>query len=733
MKKRLLPLIKFIAVLLAVSQLQAVVPRKWELRSREDFLRGKFSGTSLTSDGILSIGPKVEKMDLPTEEFYLSLAKAPDGSFFLGTGHGGKIYRINRDKKAELYFQTAELDVTALAVDSKGVLYAGTSPNGKIYKITGRGRGEEFFNPQSKYIWQLLFVEGGNLLAAVGESGGVYEINPAGAGRLIYRARDNHILCLVKTPAGDLLAGSGGPGRLYKISSSGRASVLFDSGYEEIRNVVYGADGYIYISGSGQPSRKTSTVTSKDTSARSKTETEVSVEVSEVRLAEEIDEPLSIADSPESRAGAGTRQGAVFQIAPDGLAKRLWNSTEEMVYGLIYDAGAQKLIMGTGNRGRLYALDRQGGVELLTQESSEQIFALYQFDKQIHLLGNNPCLFGQLQLGQSFAGEYLSPVLDAGIISSWGRISWEAELPSGASVQVQSRTGNTGEPDDTWSDWSPPYSRPDEKILSPRGRFLQLKVSLKSQSGQQAPRVQRIIVFYLQANVAPVIEKLEVLPPNQVFLKPMENEEVILGLDESSFEGLSRKGKEEVYLSPKKAERQGFRTIKWEASDENQDNLIFNVYVQREGDNVWRLMREKTSGKIFSFDTRNFPDGTYWLKVEASDLPSNPPGTERKTEKVSQTLVIDNAPPQVKNFQATAVRDGLEVSFLAEDSYSYIEEVKYLIKPGDWQVVFPVDGICDSRSESFRFTVNVPAGSDNLLVIRVKDSFGNVGIYQHRF
>ncbi|MDI6845769.1 MAG: hypothetical protein QME28_06490, partial [Candidatus Saccharicenans sp.] len=160
---------------------------------------------------------------------------------------------------------------------------------------------------------------------------------------------------------------------------------------------------------------------------------------------------------------------------------------------------------------------------------------------------------------------------------------------------------------------------------------------------------------------------------------------------------------------------------------------IFNVYVQREGDNVWRLLREKTSGKIFSFDTRNFPDGTYWLKMEASDLPSNPSGTEKKTEKVSPPLVIDNAPPQVKNFQATAVRDGLEVSFLAEDSYSYIEEVKYLIKPGDWQVVFPVDGICDSRSESFRFTVKVPAGSDNLLVFRVKDSFGNVGIYQHRF
>ncbi|MBC7349213.1 MAG: hypothetical protein H5U05_04480 [Candidatus Aminicenantes bacterium] len=732
MRKRAFLAFQILAIFLVVSQLQAVVPRKWELRSREDFLKGKFSGASLTAEGVLSIGPRIEKLELPAEEFYLSLAQGPDGSYFLGTGHGGKIYRLGKDKKAELYFQTAEMDVTALAVDGRGVLYTGTSPNGKVYKITAKGKGEEFFNPQERYIWELMFTDKGNLLAAVGESGGIYEINPAGAGRMLFKARDNHILCLARTSGGDILAGSGGRGQLYRISTLGRVSVVFDSAYEEIRNIALDLEGNIYVSAGGSPSKSVPTVTPAAATPPAKTETEVSVVVSAVAAAaagtESETKPVSTATKTP-----GPVSGAIFQVTPDGLARKIWASTEEMVYGLVMEPESQKLLAGTGNRGRLYAIDRKGGVELLTQEGSEQIFAIYQFNQQIQVLGNNPCFFGLLQLAQNFSAEYLSPVLDAKILSAWGRLSWEAELPQGTSVQVQSRSGNTAEPDETWSDWSPPYSRPDEKVLSPSGRYLQLKINLKGQGGRQLPKLQKLLVFYLQANVAPIIDKLEVLPANQVFIKPPEQEEVILGLDQASREGAKRKDETSLYLTPKKAERQGFRTITWEASDENEDKLAFNIYLRKEGESSWRLMQDNLSDKVFSFDTRNFPDGTYWLKVEASDLPANPPGTEKKAEKISQPLVIDNSLPLVKNFLASQNRDSLEVSFVAEDAYSYIEEVKFLLRPGDWRVVFPVDGLCDSRSENFRFTVKIPAGSDNLLIIRVQDSFGNVGVHQHRF
>jgi|YNPBryunderm2012_1023409.scaffolds.fasta_scaffold00079_23 hypothetical protein len=730
MKEILKLSLKLFLVFMLVTSLQAVSPRQWELRSREDFLKGKFSGTSLSSDGVLSIGFRIEKIELPVEEFYLSIANGPDGSLYVGTGHGGRVYRIGRDRKAELYFQAAEMDVTCLAVDPKGILYVGTSPNGKIYKVTSKNKGEVFFDPQEKYLWDLLLTDKGNLLAAVGESAGVYEIAPSGSGKMLFKARDNHILRLVLSRTGELLAGSGGRGQLYKVSLSGRVSVVFDSGYEEIRNIVQTREGYIYVSASGQPSRMVATVSTASETEPVRIDTEVSLMVSTSGAARVASET---APARAEKKPVGAVSGAIFEISSEGLSRKIWSSAEEMVYSLIPDSDRLQLLLGTGNQGRIYALDNRGQFELLAQESSEQIFELYRMDNQILVLGNNPCFLGILQPGQNFSGEYLSPVLDARILSNWGRISWEAEFTLGSTVQVQSRSGNTAEPDETWSDWSPPYARPDEKILSPSGRYLQLKVSLKGQGVKAMPKVQRVLVFYQQNNVAPEITRLEILPVNQVFIKPPEQDDTILGLDQASLESARKKDESGFYLTPKKMERQGFRTLRWEASDENEDNLSASIYIRKEGETDWRLMQENLTDKVFSFDTRNFPDGIYWLKVEVTDLPSNPPGTEKKAEKISPPVVIDNSLPVIKNFQAARTGERLEVSFTAEDAYSYIAEVRYLIKPDDWKLVFPVDGICDSRSESFKFNLKLPQASDNLLIIRVKDSFGNVGVYHHRF
>ncbi len=729
MKKVINPVVSLMVVLILIGQLQAVTPKKWEIRSKEDFLRGKFSGVTLSSEGILSLGPKVDRIDLPPEEFYLSLAFGPGGVIYVGTGHNGRIYRLGEDRKAELYYQTAEVDVTCLAVDQKGNLLAGTSPNGKIYRISAKGKGDEFFNPQEKYIWDLKFNSQGNLLVAVGENAGIYEITPTGEGKQIFKTKDNHVLCLKLTSKGDILAGSGGRGLLYKISGS-KSSVLFESPYDEIRSIEVDTEGNIYLTTSGQPSKSVPVAVGSTPVARTKSDSDVSIVVS----ASQVEVSRSEVSSSRTAERQSERvSGAVFQVSPEGLSRKLWSSSEEMPFSLVFDKSRERIIFATGNQGRLYAVNKNGDYELLTQETPEQLYALYELNGKYYVIGNNPALLGILLPEGNLSGSYLSPVLEAGGTSIWGSISWEADLPAGTTIQVQSRSGNSGEPDDTWSDWSPPYARPDEKILSPAGRYLQLRVNLKAQAGQKFPAVQKLVVFYQQLNLAPVIEKVEVLPANQVYIKPPEQEEIILGLEKASAESAGKKEDGGFFLNPKKSERQGFRTITWEASDDNNDKLNFNVYIRPEKDKNWYLMADGLTDKIISFDTRHYPDGTYFIKIEASDLPANPPGTEKKVEKISKPVVIDNSLPEVKNFVATKTSRGLEVSFSAVDKYSYIEEVKYLVRPDDWQVVFPVDGLCDSTSESFKFNLNLMAGSDNLMIIRVKDSFGNIGVYQYNF
>ncbi len=116
-----------------------------------------------------------------------------------------------------------------------------------------------------------------------------------------------------------------------------------------------------------------------------------------------------------------------------------------------------------------------------------------------------------------------------------------------------------------------------------------------------------------------------------------------------------------------------------------------------------------------------------------SDIPSNPVGTELKSDKTSGHFIIDNSLPTIKNFKAEREKNKLKVAFSAEDSLSYIKEVRYLIRPDEWRGIFPVDGICDSKWENFSLTLTLPLRFDNLLTVKVKDRHGNIGVYKYTF
>ncbi len=411
----------------------------------------------------------------------------------------------------------------------------------------------------------------------------------------------------------------------------------------------------------------------------------------------------------------------------------LWSSDDEMIYTLLWRAGDQKVIFGTGPKGRIYSLDKENKVSLLVQENSEQVYELVPLDTKICVLSNNPCSLGTLLTEQRFSGEYVSQVLDARTLASWGRIAWDGSADGGASLQLQTRSGNTYEPNSTWSEWSPPYQKKEEQVLSPKARYIQVRALLKTPAGTVSPLLDTLTLFYLQTNIAPTFARLELLKPNEVFLKPPDQEDVIMGLEKRLPEQAPKKDDLKITFPAKKAERKGFQTIVWDASDENGDTLSYTISMRKEGETEWRVIQDGWADTIFAFDTLSYPDGTYVIKITASDSPSNPPGLDLKSEKVSRPFVIDNSLPVIKNFMAVRNGAALDVTFQAEDAYSPIEEVKWLVRPGDWRVVFPVDGISDSRSETFKFSVRIPAGAENLITVRVKDSYGNVGVFRQSY
>src|SRR5881628_3205838 len=131
--------------LAAALPLLAVTPLFWELRTYDDFRKGKLTNVSLTSDDQLILAPAFGVVFNTEQPLVWSAAADSKGNVYLGTGHDGKIFKADPSGKGDLVADLPEIDVLALAVDAKDALYAATSPDGKVYKIESGKQPETFF------------------------------------------------------------------------------------------------------------------------------------------------------------------------------------------------------------------------------------------------------------------------------------------------------------------------------------------------------------------------------------------------------------------------------------------------------------------------------------------------------------------------------------------------------------------------------------------------------------
>src|SRR5438105_3580714 len=233
--------------------LLAVTPLFWETRTYDDFRKGKLANVSLTSDDELILAPRFDVTFNTEQSLVWSAVADSKGNVYLGTGHDGKIFKVDASGKGLLAVDLAELDVLALAVDGKDVLYAGTSPDGKVYKIEN-GIPTVFFDPHTKYIWSLVFDKQGRLLVGTGDKGVIYRVTPDGNGTSFYDTDETHIVSMAVDKDGNLIAGGDPKGYIYRISPDGKGFVLYDSGSREIHSVAVAPNGTIYASAiSGEP------------------------------------------------------------------------------------------------------------------------------------------------------------------------------------------------------------------------------------------------------------------------------------------------------------------------------------------------------------------------------------------------------------------------------------------------------------------------------------------------
>ncbi len=94
--------------------------------------------------------------------------------------------------------------------------------------------------------------------------------------------------------------------------------------------------------------------------------------------------------------------------------------------------------------------------------------------------------------------------------------------------------------------------------------------------------------------------------------------------------------------------QRGLQTFQWKADDDNNDELSYDVFYRREGDTVWRALKTDLRDTLLVWDTSSVPNGTYVLKVLASDRKSNPAEVALGGELESNSFEIDNVAPTVQ-------------------------------------------------------------------------------------
>jgi hypothetical protein len=539
---------------------------------------------------------------------------------------------------------------------------------------------------------------------------------------------------LAFSKTGDLLAGTESPGRVFRIDASGKAFVLLDSPFREIHRLKVADDGTLYavaVSASAPASTDRPAETVSPDTGRPPVPT-VSTEITTIAV---MDTPMAAGSAsttapPVRRPG----RGAIYRIRTDGLWDSIWDTNEDSPYDLLIEPDGS-LLVGTGTEGKIFRISGDPArATLLARASARQVTALLrQPSGRIVGATSNPGKLFALSPAAAKRGSYDSDVRDAGTIASWGVIRWRASARS-PQVQIFTRSGNTATPDETWSAWSTPYANADgEQIASPNARYLQWRAVITSDAST-SPVLTSVTAAYLPRNLRPEIVSITVHPPGTVFQRPFSTGEMeIAGFEDNTSDGRqpSPAASSPTGLQPgapplgRRIYQKGLQTIVWKAEDGNSDRMQYDVLYRREGETAWKALKRGLWDPIFVWDTTSVPDGTYLAKIAASDAPTNSPSTALVGELESVSFDIDNTPPRIEVQPPARSGARRTISFSVRDDQSAVQRVEYSLDASRWRVVYPKDGIPDSRREEFEVSLD-DSEAGRSVIIRATDAMNNV-------
>jgi len=683
-------------LLLIAATLQAASPKAWELSNFQDFIPGRLLGISLNQDGRLTVAPKTDTLFAPEDPAVWSVAALPNNAFVVGTGHRGKLYRIDASGKSELLFTAPEPEIFALAVDSAGRIYAGTSPNGKVYRIEN-GKASVFYSPGAAYIWNIAIANDGTLYIGTGNNGKIHRVTQDGQGEVYYDTGQSHVMSLVIDPQRRLLAGTEPNGILYRIEAKDKAFVLYDAPLPEIRALALGADGIIYAAAMGGSLAK-QTAPAIAMPAATSTGSIPTVTTSITVTADGATPAPAVVTAGVSNETPGVEKSAIYRIRADNSVETIWTSKSENAYDLAYASGA--LLFGTDTNGRIYRMTDTGNLTLVVETLESEVLRLLAKDNTTLAATSNQGKLIRLSTAPGSTGTYESAVHDTTTVARWGRLSWQC---ANCAISIRTRTGNSARPDKTWSDWSDALTDASGSIItSPNARYIQWKALLNGSAA-----INSVRLAYLPQNTAPVVKAISLSAQAGAVAANILSTRAEAGSG-STTQPVTRAATEQIALS-------------WEAADPDGDKLIYALYFKGEQEQTWKVMKDELTDTAHIIDAQSLADGRYLFRVTASDRTAT-------AELVSNPILIDRTPPTITLSARPLPNSTIEIRGETIDAASPLKTAEYSINAGPWLPIQPEDGILDSMTERLVFNIPAAPGQERTLVVRATDSGNNAGL-----
>jgi hypothetical protein len=736
--------------------------RRWRQSSYEEFLKGTAHGVAVRSDGRLELAPKFALLADADASYLWSVRVAPNGTLYAAGGSPAKVFRFDANGKPAVAFESTDLAAQAITFDAKGTLYVATSPDGKVYRVSASGEKSVFFDPKTKYIWYIAFDSEGVLYVATGDKGQIFSVAPDGKSELFYASDEAHIRVLAFDSKGSVIAGTEPSGRILRISrsntdspgkslqSSGPAAqafVLYETPKREVTALAIAADGAIYASAIGEKQRA-----APQTSTTIFTSPQGTTTITSGGVVSGVPPNLQNPFAPFPPL----LSSGIYRISTEGAPEELWTSREDVVYALGL-ASDGRLLAGTGNNGALLAIDGRGVFAQLAKAGSAQITGIARTSTgKVFLCTANPGKVFSVGPEYEPEGTFESRSFDAQLFSQWGRLEWWGpppspmikSLPPSSSSSSEPRTeffvrsGNTEDPGKEWSRWFGPYSKSGAEVEAPSARFVQWRTVIHD--GRPGDGIDWVSLAYLPRNVSPVIDAIVLQDPGvraqtTFNISPGQPATVTLKMPPSPNTSvvITQSSTPAKFEQPPQGILQkGYQSVLWSAHDDNDDDLRYAVYYRGENEREWKLLKDNLDQKFYAWDTNSMPDGAYYLKITASDAPSNPPAVWLRAERESERFEVDNTPPVIEDLKATHSDSQVgkmgfgvvnSIHFTARDASTAIERAQYSIDGGDWILVAPTGKISDALEEKYDLVLSGLIPGEHTVAVRAYDRFENVG------